>query len=117
MFMDDRVLRHIGPYEVLAERQEVMWRDGTAVLLHPVRQHGAPCLLHRALPITPQFWCVVDLARSCPPLASELRSCLQRDRPGVLFYILRREFTNAGDFLARLKTAASSMGEAAEVRA
>jgi hypothetical protein len=90
------LFRH-GAFTVLALRHEVMFRDGSAVVLHPVAQMGGQhpfqrCLVHRG------HATVFDLRDLCPELGDELPVAYQKDRPGIVFYALRSRFPNAVDF-------------------
>lgn len=90
--------------QVLDERHEVMFRDGTAVVLRPVAAHGVPLLTQRALelphfPGTTQLQ-LFDLARLVPRLDADLRGAPRRDATGLVFYLLRAAFNTAADFRA-----------------
>jgi hypothetical protein len=90
------LFRH-GAFTVLALRHEVMFRDGSAVVLHPVAQMGGQhpfqrCLVHRG------HATVFDVRDLCPELGDELPLAYQQDRPGMVFYALRSRFPTAVDF-------------------
>lgn len=97
--------RHI---EVLDLRHEVLWPDGSAVHLHPVRQRDTPARLlwafHRQPLHTEGTWTVLSLQhithRATHSLAEEVRHAPERDVPGTLIYGLRRAFVSAEAFRA-----------------
>ncbi len=98
--------------DVLDLRHEVLWPDGSAVHLHPVRQRDTPARLlwafHTHKPLHESgFWAVIGLQhvthRSTAQdrsLAEELQRAPERDVPGLLIYGLRRAFVNAEAFRA-----------------
>jgi hypothetical protein len=90
------LFRH-GAFTVLALRHEVMFRDGSAVVLHPMAHMGGQhpfqrCLVHRG------HATVFDVRDLCPELGDELPVAYQKDRPGLVFYALRSRFPTAVDF-------------------
>ena len=103
MLTDTKIIHRAGPFEVQAQRHEVMWPDGTALALHPVQQHGCGSLMHRAIKLPDGTFVIVDLERTLPPLGAELRRSPARDVPGVVFYTLRQSFSTAQEFQAQAK--------------
>lgn len=89
-----------GTLEVLAQRHEIMFRDGSAVVLHPVQARGRPMLTLRALQRPDGSLQLVDLARLVRRLDGELRTSPPRDIPGLVFYTLREVYPGAGLFVA-----------------
>jgi hypothetical protein len=104
MLTDTRIIarQHAGPggLEVLAQRHEVMWRDGTTVTLHPVQANGLPMLALRAVALPGGQLLLVDLARLVRRLDAELRACPARDVPGHVFFTLRQAYGSAVSFTA-----------------
>jgi hypothetical protein len=93
------VLHRHGRFEVLERRHEVMFVDGTAIALHPVRENGHDSLFHRAFK-TPNGLCIVfDLRHMCPPLGSDLLVTRERDVPGTVFYSLRHKFRTKAELV------------------
>ncbi|MBX3605334.1 MAG: hypothetical protein KF788_08685 [Piscinibacter sp.] len=84
-----------GRFAMLPQRQEVLWPDGTAVALHPVRENGHDSMFHRAVVTRNGLRIVFDLRKVCPPLDADLRACPARDVPGVVFYTLRHHLPSA----------------------
>lgn len=101
---DSRVIAQQSPtsgLQVLAHRQEVMWRDGTAAVLHPVQAHdGRPMTTLRAVALPGQVLQLVDLERMQPQLGLKLRQAPVRDQAGLVFFTLRHAFGSAPAFLA-----------------
>lgn len=81
---------------VLPARHEILWRNGTAVGLHPVQRDGVPELYLRALAGTPII--VIDLRRLAPGIEQDLAQAAPRDRVGIVFYTLRHRFDGAQAF-------------------
>lgn len=104
MFNDSRIIARqsaaAGALEVQAQRHEVMWRDGTAVHLHPVHAHGLPMLTLRALACPDGKLQLFDLARLVRHLDGELRTTPARDVPGLVFFTLRQAYGSAAQFAA-----------------
>lgn len=104
MLIDTRIIARqsaaAGALEVLAQRHEIMFRDGTAVQLHPVHAHGLPMLTLRALEAPGAKLQLVDLARLVRRLDAELRTTQDRDIPGLVFYTLRQVYPSASLFVA-----------------
>lgn len=95
-----------GGLQVLAQRQEVMWRDGTAAVLHPVQAQGRPMVVLRALALASGVLQLVDLERLLPRLGGELRQAPERDQPGLVFFTLRNAWGSASAFQAAAARAA-----------
>ena len=102
MLPDTRVILRHHPYEVHAERHEVMWRDGSSVVLHPVFAHGMPMLLLRALALEPGRLRLFDLSALHRPFDASLRHTHQRDVAGFVFFTLRAEYLTAAAFSAHV---------------
>lgn len=99
---DDRVIVRHHPYEVHAEQHEVMWRDGSTAVLHPVFAHRMPMLMLRALALEPGRWRLFDLSSLHRPFDIELRQSHPRDVAGFVFYELRQQYITAGGFTAHV---------------
>lgn len=99
--MDDDlpVLSRRARFEVLARKHEVMFVDGTAVALHPVRENGHDSLFHRAIVMPNGLRVIFDLRQVCPPLARELPVTPARDVVGTVYYSLRHAFRTTGDLV------------------
>jgi hypothetical protein len=104
MLIDTRIIARqsagAGSLQVLAQRHEIMWRDGTAVVLHPVQANALPMLTLRALALPGGQLLLVDLAKLVRRLDAELRTCPARDVPGHVFYTLRSAYGSAAAFTA-----------------
>lgn len=102
MFADTRIIARqslqAGGLDVLAQRHEIMWRDGTAVQLHPVYANGLPMLTLRALVLQDGRLVLFDLAHLVPRLDAELRTCPERDVTGHVFFALRQAYRSAAHF-------------------
>ncbi len=79
------------------QRHEVMFKDGTHISLMPVIDNGVPSLFKRAVNVTRegQGPLVIDLRQLSQQLAEDLPPAPERDRPGLVFYGLRQEFSTA----------------------
>lgn len=89
-----------GGLQVLAQRHEVMWRDGTSVTLHPIQSHGLPMAMLRALAQPGGLLLLVDLSKLVPRLGADLPASPARDVPGLVFYTLRQAYGSAPAFIA-----------------
>lgn len=87
---------------VLAQRCEVMFRDGRAIGLHPVADDGHGQMFLRAVHHEGLRWCIFDLRHLCTGIESDLKALQQRDHPGAVFYTLRGLFPTAAAFGAAL---------------
>lgn len=92
------VLQRHGPAEVLAQRAEVMWPNGSAVGLHAIRLNGIDAFYLRAVHHT-GHWIVFDLRLTSPELGPELGKLPRRDAAAAVFTSLRRHFSCAEEFL------------------
>ena len=81
---------------IATARHEIMWRDGSAVGVHPVLRDGVPEMYLRALPGHPAI--VIDLRRVAPGIEQDMAPAPHRDRAGVVFYTLRHRYRNAREF-------------------
>lgn len=104
MLTDTRIIARqsasAGAIEVLGQRFEIMFKDGTAVHLHPVQAHGRPLPMLRALEIGGGQLALFDLTRLVGRLEGELRTCSRIDVPGLVFYSLRHAYPTAALFVA-----------------
>lgn len=82
-------------FTVGAQRQEVMFKDGTAVTLHPVFDHGTPSLYHRALRLPKGVTMVVDLRSLVRQIGEDLCAAQARDVPGIVFFTLKHHYATA----------------------
>lgn len=104
MLTDTRIIARqsaaAGALEVVAQRHEVMFRDGLAVHLRAIHAHGLPMLTLRALESPRGALQLIDMAKLVRKLDVELRTTQAIDVPGVVFYTLRGEFKSAPQFIA-----------------
>jgi hypothetical protein len=108
MFLqDNRIIQRHGQLAVHAQRFEVMWRDGTAVHLHPVSR-AIPEVFLRALQLEGLRWLVFDLSHLVPSIEADLIRLDQRDHPGCVFFTLRLRYANAQAFVAAAADAATA---------
>lgn len=107
MFIDTNVIARqsaqAGGLEVLGQRHEVMWRDGSSVQLHPVHRGGRPMTMLRAVEAAGGHMLLVDLTRLVRRLDAELRATPERDVAGHVFYTLREAFASAPTFMAAVQ--------------
>lgn len=87
---------------VLAQRCEVMFRDGCAIGLHPVADSGHVQMFLRAVHHEGLRWCIFDLRQLATEIESDLNGLQQRDHPGAVFYTLRGIFPTRAAFGAAL---------------
>lgn len=103
MLIDDTIIARqsaaAGAMYVLAQRHEVMWRDGTTVQLHPVMAGDLTMIMHRAVELPNGQLLLIDLTRVVRALDGELRVTQERDQVGHVFYSLRHAFRSATPFL------------------
>ncbi len=100
--MDRTIIQRHDAYAVQAQRCEVMWRDGSSVILHPVQAAaGAEAPRLRAMRGGDGGWFVFDVTRLAPSLADDLRELPPRDHQGAVFYTLRTQFRTAAEFAQR----------------
>lgn len=95
---DARVIQRHRNLTVLAQRCEVMFRDGQAIGLHPVLVDGflQPCL--RALHHEGLCWIVFDLRHLSTEIEDDLKRLQPRDHPGTVFYTLRCKYPTLAAF-------------------
>lgn len=93
---DCTIIHRTGAFEVLSQRFEVMWPDGSTVGLHPVRQAGSDCLYYRALPFDSCLWAIIDLRVFVDRLPDEVLA--GRPLHGRVFKDLRAKFSDAQAF-------------------
>lgn len=86
-------------FTIGAQRQEVMFKDGTTVTLNPVFDCGAPCLHHRALHLPKGITIVVDLRTLVRQIGEDISLAAPRDVPGIVFFTLRHHYTTAELFV------------------
>ena len=103
MLTDTTIIHRHGAFEVVAQRHEVLWKDGSAVVLHPVRVVDAQGnsfedTFLRAFQLQGLHWIVFDLRKCAPLLDADMRQHLPRDLPGIVFHTLRMRFPNAASF-------------------
>ena len=87
------------PYQVAAQRYEVMFKDGSTVGLFQVWQHGAPVLMLRAIQFGGLLM-VFDVTLLARELDEALRVAHPRDQAGTIFYTLRSKYPTADEFIA-----------------
>jgi len=108
MLIDTRTIAAHGPYTVLAQRFEVMWRDGSAVHLHPVCLAASPGETHRYLRAVQReglTWSVFDLRHVDASIENDLITAHRSDMPGVVFFRLRLAYPNAARLLQAVHAA------------
>jgi len=97
MFLPDtRAIAHSDRYTVQAQRCEVMFRDGSAIGLHPVAVDG---YLHHFLRATRHeglAWVIFDVRHLASEIELDMKRLEARDHPGLVFYTLRGLY-HAGD--------------------
>lgn len=103
MLSDNRIIARIGAHDVLAQRHEVMFRDGTAVWLHLVHRAGLPHLTLRTLATDSGCHLLFDLAQLQRQLDGELRLALQRDHPGFVLCSMRQKYASKAEFVVDVR--------------
>lgn len=110
MLADTRIISRHKDYQVLGERQAVVFRDSTVLYLHQVQRdfngkhqsrHVLPDTYLRALFYDKAHWCVFDLRTIHPSFALDFSALLARDHPGVVLYTLRQHFAGDAEFIDR----------------
>lgn len=96
---DTRVMHTHQGWQVLAQRYEVMWRDGSAVHLHPVLRAGVRDTFVRAFLHQGTRWVLTDLRHHGAELEADVLRLQPRDTPGVIFYTLRQAYPTAQAFV------------------
>ena len=81
-------------------RQEVIFKDGSALWLHRVGD-TVPDLFQRRVELANGEYARVDLRRLAPELAADLPVAESRDVPGLVHWSLRLLFGSAQAFKAR----------------
>lgn len=89
-------------FSPLAQRQEIEFRDGSRLVLHPLFDMGAPLPYHRAIYIPGKPPMVVDLRHASRELGADICIAQPRDIPGLVRYTLRHSAPSAGTVLQRL---------------
>ena len=102
MLIDTRILHRAAGIDVLAQRREVMFRDGSTLQLHIVHSHGVEARLQRALQVD-GAWCLLPLCRALPSLADDIRHHPSRDVHGLIWYTLRSRWGTVGGCLDALR--------------
>jgi len=106
LVQDNRIIHRAGALAVLAQRHEVMFRDGQALGLHPVTVAGQVHVFLRAVHADGLRWALLDLRHLGGELHDDLLRLQPRDHPGAVFFTLRglfptrRAFVDALDRLA-----------------
>lgn len=103
MFLaDTRIIQRHAGLAVHAQRHEVMFKDGTAVGLHPVAAHGEVQMFLRAIHHQGLQWLVFDLRHLAPEIEQDVLRLHKRDTPGVVFYSLRQHYPTAQPCIDRI---------------
>lgn len=102
MLIDTTPLATAGAYTVLAERHEVLFRDGSSIGLHQVLQRGAPCVYLRALVQDKLHAMVFDVRDVARALAAELPITPTRDLRGLVAITLRHSYPTANALAAEV---------------
>ncbi len=95
---DTRIIQSHAGLDVHAQRFEIMFKDGTAVGLHPVSALSVPQIYLRATQQQGLWWLAVDLRHLCASLEAEAKRLPGRDLVGLVFYSLRQEYSGAQAF-------------------
>lgn len=98
---EPRAVHCHGAFQVLAQRQEVMFRDGSTVQLHPVLRAGIAETFLRAVRQSCR-WVVIDLRYHSAEIEADILRLQPRDTPGVVFYTLRQAYPSARAFCDRI---------------
>lgn len=97
-YTDTRVIAQMDQHQVLAQRHEIMFKDGSAVVLHPVTVDGIVQPSLRALHQEGLCWVVFDLRR----LHDEFSRGWLHGRPAethaIVFVTLRAIYRRAAEF-------------------
>lgn len=101
-YQDNRAVQHHGPHTVHAQRFEVMFRDGSAIGLHPVSINGDLQMFLRAVQVDGLQWLVFDVRDYGSDVEADILRLQPRDAHGVVFYTLRLAYPNARAFQASL---------------
>lgn len=98
MLTDTRIIQRHGSHQVMGQRYEVMWHNGTTIGLHAVNDCGVQHAYLRAIEHAPLHWIVVDLRDLSPELAKDIPRLPHRDAIGCIFHQLRADYANASAF-------------------
>jgi len=98
-------------FSPLAQRQEIEFRDGSQLVLHPVFDLDAPLTHHRAIYLPGKPPMLVDLRHASRQLGDDLCQAQARDIPGLVRYTLRHAFPNAHQALQKLLAGSSRLIE------
>jgi hypothetical protein len=96
--IDARVIASCEDFHVLAQRHEIMFKDGSAVGVHPISVGGSVQPFLRALKQEGLCWVVFDLRHLHAALEADLVRALPSDVPSVVFCALRALYPRALDF-------------------
>ena len=98
-------------FSPLAQRQQIEFRDGSQLVLHPLFDNGTPLPFHRAIHLPGKPPMVVDLRHASRELGADICAAQPRDIPGLVRYTLRHSAPNAHTVLQRLLSNASHFRE------
>lgn len=101
MLTETKIIQRHDAHQVMAQRYEILWRDGSTVGLHAVHDNGVEHAFLRAIEHRPSHWIVVDLRDLAPDVERDIKSLPRRDAIGVVFHTLRLGYSSAASFLAR----------------
>lgn len=105
-FQDNRTIQASGRHQVHAQRGEVMFKDGTAVVLHPVSLDGALQTFLRAVQTEGLQWAVFDVRHFGPEVQADILRLQPRDTHGVIVFTLRAQYATAARFLDQVRHSA-----------
>ena len=88
---------------VLHHKQEIMFRDGSAVDLHEVHVGGFNSLTLRATKFGGDQWLVFDLARIARELGDLPTGMMSREVAGVIFQTLRMSHASLFSFRKKVE--------------
>ena len=89
-------------FSPLAQRQQIEFRDGSQLVLHPLFDNGTPLPYHRAIHLPGKAPMVVDLRHAARQLGEDICVAQERDIPGLVRYTLRHSAPSAQTVLQRL---------------
>lgn len=99
MLADTKIIQRHGDHQVMAQRYEVMWPNGSTVGLHAVYDAGAEHAFLRAIEHEHLHWIVIDLRDLAPALATDIPKLPRRDAIGCVFHQLRADYPDARAFI------------------
>lgn len=105
-FQDNRIIQTNGPHQVHAQRCEVMFKDGSAIGLHPVSVDGDLQMFLRAVQTEGLQWAVFDVRHFGPDIEADVKRLPPRDAHGVVFYTLRLQYRSAAAMLDQVRHSA-----------